>query len=94
MHCCESNIHLSTRKIKLHANQQKILLLEKGLNVVSPHFTTWMYNVSDIIQRFIQNLQPSRPSTRSKQRTTILSSQYKVNSIQNLRPSHLSTSSK
>jgi len=53
MHCRASNIHLSTRKIKLHTNQQKILLLEEGLNVVSPHFTTWVYNVSNIIQRFI-----------------------------------------
>ena len=33
MHCRASNIHLSTRKIKLHA--MKILLLEKWLNVVS-----------------------------------------------------------
>jgi len=55
MHCRASNIHLSTTKIKLHTNQQKILL-EKGLNVVSPHFTTRMYNLSDIVQRFIQNL--------------------------------------
>jgi len=29
-------------------NQQKILL-EKGLNVVCPHSTTRMYNLSDII---------------------------------------------
>jgi len=39
MHCHASNIHLLTRKIKLNTNQQKILL-EKGPNVVSPHFTT------------------------------------------------------
>jgi len=52
MHCRAFNIYLSTRKIKLHANQQKILL-EKGLSVVSPYFTTRMYNLSDIIQRSI-----------------------------------------
>jgi len=91
MHCRASNIHLSTRKIKLHANQQNILLLEKWLNVVSPHFTTWVYNLSNIIQRFIQNLWSSCLSTRSKWRTTTLSSQYKVSSIQNLRPSRLNT---
>jgi len=38
-------------KIKLHANQQKILL-EKGLNVVSPHIATQLYNLSDTVQRF------------------------------------------
>jgi len=78
----------------------------------------------NIIQRFIQNLRPSRLSTRSFQskiyalssqyrvkmkkkndplvsiqghfnpKFTTLSSQYKVTSIQNLRPSRLSTRSK
>jgi len=38
-------------KIKLHANQQKILL-EKALNVVSPHIATWLYNLSDTVQGF------------------------------------------
>ena len=61
MHCRSFNIHLSTRKIKLHANQQKILL-EEGLNVVSPHFTTWVFkHYPQIYSKF-----------------TTLSSQYKV----------------
>jgi len=34
MQCHASNIYLATKKIKLHANQQKILL-EKELNVES-----------------------------------------------------------
>jgi len=38
-------------KIKLYANQQKILL-EKGLNVVSLHIATWLYNLSNTVQRF------------------------------------------
>jgi len=54
-------------------------------------FTTLssQYKVSSI-----QNLRPSRLSTRSKWRTTTLLSPYKVSSIQNLRPSRLSTRSK
>jgi len=77
MHCRAFNIYLSTRKIKLHANQQKILL-EEGLNVVSLHFTTWVFkHYPEIYSKF-----------------TTLSSQYKVASIQNLRPSRLSTRSK
>jgi len=133
MHCRAFNIHLSTTKIKLHANQQKILLLKEGLNVVSPHFTIWVLkHYPEIYSKFttlssqykvtsIQNLRPSRLSTRSKWKKTTLSSQYKVKmkkkdplvsvqgqnekkmtlssqyevtSIQNLRPSRLSTRSK
>jgi len=36
------------QKEQIKKNQQKILL-EKGLNVVSTHSTTRMYNLSDII---------------------------------------------
>jgi len=32
---------------------KKEKLLEKGPSVVSPHLTTWMYNLSDIIPRSI-----------------------------------------
>jgi len=61
IHCRAFNIYLSTRKIKLHANQQKILL-EEGLNVVSLHFTTWVFkHYPEIYSKF-----------------TTLSSQYKV----------------
>jgi len=49
---------------------------EKGLNVVSPYFTTPLYNLSDIVRRFNQKVQPSCLNTRSVQKSkfTILSS--------------------
>jgi len=56
-------------KFKLHANQHDILL-EKWLNVVSPYFTTRLYNLSDIVQKSI---------------FTTLSSQYKVKIKDNCR---------
>ena len=89
MHCRASNIHLSTRKIKLHANQQKILLLKEGLNVVSPHFTTWVFkHYPEIYSKFTtlvsvqgQN-EEQRPFVSVKGhfnlKFTTLSSQYKV----------------
>jgi len=46
---------LQQGRIKFHANQHKILL-ENGLNVVSPHSTTPLYNVNVIVRRFIQSL--------------------------------------
>ena len=56
MHCRAFNIYLST-----NANQEKILL-EEGLNVVSLHFTTWVFkHYPEIYSKF-----------------TTLSSQYKV----------------
>jgi len=89
-------------KIKLHSNQQKILLKEKT------QYKVKMKNNDPLISVQGQNQEqrPSRLSTRSKSRTTTLSSQYKVKiknndllvSIQGQnqeqRPSRLSTRSK
>ena len=106
MHCRAFNVHLSTRKIKLHANQQKILL-EEGLNVVSPHFTTCVFkHYPQIYSKFMTLLSQYKVKMKNNdpfvlvqghfnlKSTTTLSSQYKVTSIQNLRPSYLSTRSK
>jgi len=55
--------------------------LDKGLNVISPHSTTWLFKINDplvLVQGQKEEQRPSRLSTRSKGGTTTLSSWYKV----------------
>jgi len=103
MYCRAFNIHLSTRKIKLRANQQKILL-EEGLDVVSPHFTTWVfkhypqiYSKSTTLSSQYKVKMKNNDPLVSVQghfnpKFTTLSSQYKVK-IKKKRPSRLNTRS-